>query len=85
MHDGSIIHLNKLAKDWNPTDRLSATNAVREAKRRGEILTGLLYIDRDSADLHDMLATTGRPLNSLEKDVLCPGSGALNELNASLR
>ncbi len=85
MHDGSIIHLNKLAKDWNPTDRLSATNAVREAKRRGEILTGLLYINRDSADLHDMLATTGRPLNSLEKDVLCPGSGALNELNASLR
>src|SRR5687767_11627240 len=85
MHDGSIIHLNKLAKDWNPTDRLSATNAVREAKRRGEILTGLLYINRDSADLHDMLATTGRPLNSLEKDVLCPGSSALNELNASLR
>jgi 2-oxoglutarate ferredoxin oxidoreductase subunit beta len=42
MHDGSVIHLNKLAKDWDPTDRLSATNAVREAKRRSEILTGLL-------------------------------------------
>ncbi len=85
MHDGSMIHLNKLAKDWDPTDRLSATNAVREAKRRGEILTGLLYINRDSADLHDMLSTTDRPLNSLSKDELCPGSDALAKLNASLR
>src|SRR3954469_6362597 len=27
MHDGSVIRLHKLAKDWNPLDRLSAINA----------------------------------------------------------
>ena len=85
MHDGSVIHLNKLAKDWDPTDRLSATNAVREAKRRGEILTGLLYINEKSADLHDLLDTAPVPLNSLSKDKLCPGSDALAKLNAALR
>ena len=85
MHDGSVIKLHKLAKDWDPFDRVSAANALQRAKQTGEILTGLLYIDRDSNDLHEMLATSERPLNSLGKDVLCPGPEALEKLNASLR
>src|SRR6188768_1719632 len=28
MHDGSMIHLRSLASGWNPTDRLSAINAI---------------------------------------------------------
>jgi hypothetical protein len=85
MHDGSVIKLHKLAKDWDPFDRLSAANALQRAKQTGEILTGLLYIDRDSHELHDLLKTSDRPLNSLPKDALCPGSDALVKLNASLR
>jgi 2-oxoglutarate ferredoxin oxidoreductase subunit beta len=85
MHDGSIIRLHKLAKDWDPYDRLSATNAVRFAKRRGEILTGLLYLNENSTDLHQLLNTTDRPLNSLGADELCPGPDALEKLNAGLR
>jgi len=85
MHDGSTIHLHKLAKDWDPFDRLSAINAVQRAKQQGEILTGLLYIDSDSADLHSMLNTSEVALNSLGKDALCPGSAALEKLNTSLR
>lgn len=85
MHDGSVIHLNKLAKDWDPTDRLSATNAVREAKRRDEILTGLLYINENSTDLHELLETSERPLNVLGESELCPGSAVLEKLNAGLR
>jgi 2-oxoglutarate ferredoxin oxidoreductase subunit beta len=85
MHDGSQIHLHKLAKDWDPMNRLSAINAIHNAKQKGEILTGLLYIDEDSSDLHNVLATTDKPLNSLGKDLLCPGSEALAKLNASLR
>jgi 2-oxoglutarate/2-oxoacid ferredoxin oxidoreductase subunit beta len=85
MHDGSAIRLHKLAKDWDPADRLSATNAVRQAKRRNEILTGLLYINENSTDLHDVLNTSARPLNSLSEGELCPGSGALESINRSLR
>ncbi len=85
MHDGTIIHLHKLEKDWDPNDRLSATNAVRFAKRRGEILTGLLYVNEDSTDLHHLLDTSERPLNSLGKDELCPGSSILDSINESLR
>jgi len=85
MHDGSVIRLHKLAKNWDPFDRLSAANALQRAKQTGEILTGLLYMDNNSSDLHDILQTSEGPLNSLSKDDLCPGSDALAELNASLR
>lgn len=85
MHDGSMIHLHKLAKDWDPMDRLSAINAIHAAKAKGEILTGLLYIDENSSDLHSLLNTSDIPLNMLTQDVLCPGSDALDRLNSSLR
>jgi 2-oxoglutarate/2-oxoacid ferredoxin oxidoreductase subunit beta len=85
MHDGSRIRLHKLAKDWDPFNRLSAANALQRAKQTGEILTGLLYMDRDSSDLHEILKTSKSPLNSLSQDALCPGSDALAKLNASLR
>jgi 2-oxoglutarate/2-oxoacid ferredoxin oxidoreductase subunit beta len=85
MHDGSVIRLNKLAKDWNPLDRVSAMNAVQTAKSKGEILTGLLYINPDSTDLHELLRTSETPLNNLTQSELCPGAAVLEEINASFR
>lgn len=85
MHDGTSIHLHKLAKDWDPLDRVSATNAMMRARSTGEILTGLLYVDPQSGELHDLIGTAETPLNSMAKDVLCPGADALAKLNASLR
>lgn len=85
MHDGTAIRLHKLAKDWDPFDRLSTVNAIQRAKSTGEILTGLLYMDQDSQPLHEMLKVSETPLNSLKEADLCPGSDALNKLNASLR
>ena len=32
MHDGSIIHLHKLAKNWNPLDRISAMQRRDESQ-----------------------------------------------------
>lgn len=85
MHDGTTIRLHKLAKEWDPLDRISASNAVQKARRDGEILTGLLYMNRESADLHDVLNTSNRPLNSLNESDLRPGSDVLASINASLR
>lgn len=85
MHDGTTIRLHKLAKDWDPFNRLSAANAMQRAKASGEILTGLLYIDEKSTPLHELLKVSDRPLNTLSKNDLCPGSSALEKLNASLR
>lgn len=85
MHDGSYISLNKLSEDWDPLDRQSAMNAVLNAKSKNEILTGLLYVDPNTEDLHHLLQTSDKPLNTLTKEELCPGSEALKEINAGLR
>ncbi|HMU33539.1 MAG TPA: 2-oxoacid:ferredoxin oxidoreductase subunit beta [Pyrinomonadaceae bacterium] len=85
MHDGSKIYLHKLAKDWDPNDRLSAITALHKARQRQEVLTGLLYINEDSTELHSTLNTSEIPLNQLDKAVLCPGSEVLANINQGLR
>lgn len=85
MHDGSGIELHKVAPEWDPHDRLSAINAVKNAQARGELLTGLLYLETETEDLHQILQTTEKPLNTLNEATLCPGSEALRTINASLR
>jgi 2-oxoglutarate ferredoxin oxidoreductase subunit beta len=85
MHDGSFIKLHKLATNWDPFSVNSARNALAAAKEKGEILTGLLYIDAEPHDLHDTIQTSDLPLNTLGKSVLCPGSAMLAELNDELR
>jgi 2-oxoglutarate ferredoxin oxidoreductase subunit beta len=49
------------------------------------VVTGLLYVDPDSEDLHHHLDTVETPLNTLDEAALCPGSAALDKINASLR
>ena len=85
QHDGSVLRLRKLGFDFDPRDRVAAMNRVLEHQARGELLTGLLYVDPDAGDLHDRLGTTPVPLNALDESALCPGSSALERINASLR
>ena len=85
QHDGSTMRLRKLHADYDPTDRVNAMNHVMAHQAKGEVITGLLYIDPDAQDLHAGLNTFARPLNSLNAADLCPGSAALDKLNASLR
>lgn len=85
LHDGSTLNLKKLNPNWNPTDRTSAVNYLQAAKAKGEILTGLLYIDPKSQELHELIETVEQPLNSLKEEDLCPGVDKLEELNASFR
>ncbi len=85
MHDGSVIQLHKLSEDWDPLDRQSAMNAVLNSKAKNEILTGLLYVNPDAHDLHHMINTSDRALNSLTKAELCPGSEMLVDINSGLR
>ena len=85
MHDGSVLQLNKLAKDWDPMNRQSVANAMMIAKSKGEILTGLLYMSPNTVDLHTTIQTNDRALNSLTKKDLCPGNEILKTINAEFR
>jgi 2-oxoglutarate/2-oxoacid ferredoxin oxidoreductase subunit beta len=85
LHDGSVLRLHKLDDDLDPFNRTSAMLALEEARVKGEILTGLIYMDKDSRELHEVLETSSRPLNSLSEGDLCPGNKMLQNINASLR
>jgi len=85
QHDGSKLVLKKVAADYDPHDRLGAMNFLQRHAAIGQIVTGLLYVDPDPEDLHRNLNTVEPPLNSLAEAELCPGSGTLEKINASLR
>ncbi|MEO6973557.1 MAG: 2-oxoacid:ferredoxin oxidoreductase subunit beta, partial [Rhodoferax sp.] len=85
QHDGTLLRLRKLHEGYDPTDRLSAMNHVQTHQARGEVVTGLLYVDPECSDLHQALNTSATPLNALGREELCPGAQALVALNAALR
>ena len=65
-------------------DRLAAMSHIATHESRGEILTGLLYVNASAQDLHEHLNTVDEPLNRLSDAQLCPGSAALAAINAEL-
>ena len=85
QHDGSVVRLRKLAATYNPHDRVAAMNYVHERQAKGEVVTGLLYVDAESQELHAHLATAQTPFNRLGAKQLSPGAATLAKINAALR
>jgi 2-oxoglutarate/2-oxoacid ferredoxin oxidoreductase subunit beta len=85
QHDGSRLALRKIDADYDPSDRVAAMTFLQKHAAKGQIVTGLLYIDPDADDLHTHLDTVEKPLNTLDAKALCPGSATLDKINASLR
>src|SRR5579862_2401330 len=50
QHDGSLLKLRKLAADYDPHDRLGAMSFLQQHAARGEIVTGLLYVDPERSE-----------------------------------
>jgi len=82
MHDGSRLMLYKIDGTHDPRDADLAIETIRKNAKRGEIATGLLYVNENQEDLHAVLASTNRPLNAVDCKELCPGSKALAGINA---
>ncbi len=85
LHDGSVLRLAKLHADYNPHDKVGAMAYMQSRAAAGEVVTGLIYMEKDASDMHGMLNTVDAPLNGLNAKDLCPGSAALEKVNASLR
>ena len=85
QHDGTQIALRKMAGDYDVHDRVAAMNFLQEHGAKGLVVTGLLYVDEEPEDLHRHLNTVDAPLNLLSAKELCPGSAALDKINAALR
>src|SRR5687767_9470750 len=85
MHDGSELRLQAIASGWDPTNRLSAINAVHQANQKGDVLTGLIFIDPQQMEVHEILNTVDRPLNAFGEAELMPSVEMLEEINAGYR
>ena len=83
MHDGSVVRFSAVPADYDPTDRRKVLNYLQE--NRDSIATGLLFVDEDVADLHEMNRTPATALSRLPHQKLCPGAAALNDLQEDYR
>ncbi|MFO0761794.1 MAG: 2-oxoacid:ferredoxin oxidoreductase subunit beta [Byssovorax sp.] len=85
MHDGSVVRFSKVPKDYDPGDRNAVQTYLQDHQKRGEVPTGLLYLDTSRGDMHDEAATRSVPMTQIEYEKLCPGSAALDKLMNDFR
>lgn len=81
MHDGSQVVLKKLARDYDPSDRIEAMRTVQEANKNDILLTGLIYIDQTIPTLMDLHELSKTPLNRMGQEKLRPTPESLEKIN----
>ena len=84
LHDGSVLRLEKLEEDYDPTNRLRALDRMEIAMQKGQILTGVLYVNPSAPSLTDLLKLDDIPLAQLGQEQLRPPPAALDEVMTEL-
>jgi len=85
MHDGSELRLRKLDRDYDATSRVGALHLLAESHERGEMLTGVFYVNTKVPSFIDLLNVTDDPLGTLPQARVRPPKQALDEIMESLR
>src|SRR5580692_10504277 len=85
MHDGSSLRLRKLEEDYDPTNRIAAMTRLSEAHDKGEVLTGVFYVNTKAPSFLDMLNMVDEPLATLPESLTRPGREALAAAMEELR
>lgn len=85
LHDGGMVALRKIDPSYDHTDRDRAYAYIREHQNRGEVVTGLLYVNEDQEDMHAKLGTIPQALTRVPFRDLCPGSQELDRLQERFR
>jgi 2-oxoglutarate ferredoxin oxidoreductase subunit beta len=85
MHDGSVLLLRKVTEDYDPTDRVAVVSHLQESHSKGEVPTGLLYLDQGAREMHALLGTAETPLCKVPFEKLCPGAAELDKLQEGFR
>jgi len=85
MHDGSHLRLRKLEEDYDPTDRIASMKRLSEAHDKGEVLTGVFYVNTKAPSFIDMLNMVDEPLATLPESVTRPGREVLEAAMEELR
>lgn len=85
MHDGSRLRLRKLEEDYDATDKILAVKRLAEGHAKGEVLTGVFYVNTQAPNFIEMLNMTDNPLTTLPESVVRPGREVLEQVMEELR
>jgi 2-oxoglutarate ferredoxin oxidoreductase subunit beta len=85
MHDGSSVRFRSVPEGYDPHDRMKVEEYIRDRQSRGEIVTGLLYVDESAKELHELNATPTSALAKIPYASLCPGSAVLASMQEDFR
>jgi 2-oxoglutarate ferredoxin oxidoreductase subunit beta len=85
MHDGSRLRLRKLEEEYDPKNRIEAITRLNEAHEKGEVLTGVFYVNPEAPSFVDLLNMTDEPLATLPESVVRPGREVLEQVMEELR
>jgi 2-oxoglutarate ferredoxin oxidoreductase subunit beta len=85
MHDGSRLVLKKLGEDYDPTNKVEALRVLTEAHDKGEVVTGLFFVDTERENFLDQLNVVDEPLATLPESRVRPPREVLDELMEELR
>jgi 2-oxoglutarate ferredoxin oxidoreductase subunit beta len=80
MHDGSIVRFKKVAEGYNPSNKDAVQTYLSKAQREGTVPTGILYLDPNCQEMHEMNNTTDAALSEIPFEEVCPGSAALDKI-----
>jgi len=85
LHDGSKLRIKKLGRDYNPSDKFDALKAMEEAAKKGEVLTGVFYVDTHKPNFMEMLNLEDAPLATLSESKVRPPKEVLDQVMEELR
>ena len=85
LHGGDTIVLRKVDQGYDPTSRADAFKYLRDCFNDGEVITGLLYVKEDRAEMHELMSNTETPLSQLPYEGLHPGNEELQKLQSRYR
>jgi 2-oxoglutarate ferredoxin oxidoreductase subunit beta len=85
MHDGSIVRFRSVPTGYDPHDRLKVEEYIRDRQSRGEIVTGLLYVDETAKEIHELNDTPAQGLSKVPFAKLCPGAAELAAMQKDFR
>jgi 2-oxoglutarate/2-oxoacid ferredoxin oxidoreductase subunit beta len=80
LHDGSSLRLRKLHENYDPTDKIHAIKMLMETHAKGEVLTGVFYIDTQKPDFTSLLNMVDEPLATLPQERIRPSREVLAEI-----
>jgi len=85
LHDGSTLVLKKLEVDYDPSSDVGAIQTLHEHAKKGEVLTGVFYVNTEKKNFIELLNVADEPLATLPDDRVCPPASALGEIMQELR